>query len=153
MEHLFEKEIFDWNSWGAVYQSISDFRKLIEEVFRNENLSGYEQISHLTPGTNAVFKVGNYVVKIFAPNESGLNTDIDYNSELNSMKRAISSGINTPNIMAASYVNDKYLFRYIIMDYIDGQEASKVLVNYSSYEKLGFVHRLKDNLNKLNSKP
>ena len=69
------------------------------------------------------------------------------------MKRAISSGINTPNIMAASYVNDKYLFRYIIMDYIDGQEASKVLVNYSSYEKLGFVHRLKDNLNKLNSKP
>lgn len=51
MEHLFKKDIHDWSSWGAVFQSISDFHKLIEEIFAREKLLGSEQISNLTPGT------------------------------------------------------------------------------------------------------
>lgn len=153
MEYLFKKDINNWNDWGAVFQSIGDFKDLIKAIYINEGLLGYDQISKLTPGTNAVFKVSKYVIKIFAPKESGANTDSDYNAELKSMQRAIGMGINAPTIISASSIQDKYLFRYLIMEYIDGQEANKVLINYSIDKKRCFVKRLKDNLQKLNTKP
>ncbi|GAA0338118.1 hypothetical protein GCM10008967_30500 [Bacillus carboniphilus] len=153
MNYLFRKTITDWNSWGAVFQSIEDFRELIKEIFIRENLTGYEQISHLTPGSNAVFKVGSYVIKIFAPTESSANTDYYYHAELTAMKRAIAKGINTPRVIAASYIQDKYLFRYIIMDYIKGKEAGRVLKDCSIDKKVSFVHELKTNLQKINRRP
>ena len=153
MDYLFKKDITDWNSWGSVFQSIDDFRKLIQEIFIRENIKYYDKISNLTPGTNAVFKVGNYVIKIFAPKESGANTDADYIAEKESMERAINKGINTPNIISANSIQDKYMFRYFIMDYIDGKEAGNVLKNYSYTQKSNFVHNLKENLKKLNTKP
>ncbi|MCM1989045.1 phosphotransferase family protein [Oceanirhabdus seepicola] len=153
MGYLFKKDISDWNSWAAVFQSIDDFKKLIEEIFKKENLQGYDNISNLTPGTNAVFKVGNYVIKLFAPKESGANTDADYTVEMEAMERAIAKSINTPNIISAGSIQDKYLFKYFIMDYIDGKEAGSILKDYSYAQKASFVQKLKANLNKLNAKP
>jgi tRNA A-37 threonylcarbamoyl transferase component Bud32 len=98
-----------------------------------------------------VFKVDNLVVKIFAPVESGSNTEVDYNYEILGMKRAISLGINIPNVIAASYIEDKYLSRYIIMDYIYGKDAKDILKNYSANEKLAFVRQLKENIIKMNT--
>lgn len=151
MKCLFKKDIIDWNSWGEVFQSIEDFRELIKAIFIKEKLTGYEDICNLTPGTNAVFRVGNYVAKIFVPKESGYDSENDYNVELEAMNRAIEKGINTPKVIVASNINDKYLFRYIIMEYLNGKEASKVLNDYSYEKKMELVDRLKVNLNKLNS--
>jgi serine/threonine protein kinase len=153
MNYLFKRDIYDWNSWGAVFQSIEAFRPLIEAIFIKEGLLGYDHLSNLTPGTNGVFKAGGYVIKIFAPKESGANTDADYHTELNSMKRAIEKGINTPRVIAASYIEDKYLFRYLIMDYIEGQEAGSIIKNYSFHQKIDFVNKLKENLHKINTHP
>lgn len=153
MSHAFAKEIHNWDSWGAVYQSSEDFRQLIEFIYEKENLSGAEQISKLTPGTNAVFRAGSYVIKIFAPKESGANTDADYEAEINAMKRALQHGIHAPNVIAASYIQDKYLFRYIIMDFIQGQEAGKVLPNSSRSQKAAFVKQLHANLDRMNTLP
>lgn len=151
MKYLFNKDIIDWNSWGEVFQSIEDFRELIKAIFIKEKLTGYEDIWNLTPGTNAVFRVGNYVAKIFVPKESGYDSEKDYNVELEAMNMAIEKGINTPKVIVASSIKDKYLFRYIIMEYLNGKEASKVLNAYSYDKKMDFVDRLKVNLNKLNS--
>ncbi|EJW17760.1 aminoglycoside phosphotransferase family protein [Paenibacillus alvei] len=153
MSFAFTKEIKNWNSWGAVYQSIEDFRQLIEVIYEKEDLSGAEQISNVTPGTNAVFRAGSYVIKIFAPKESGANTDADYDAEISAMERALQQGIHAPNIIAASFIKDKYLFRYIIMDFIQGQEAGKVLPNSTSSQKATFVKQLLANLDKLNTLP
>ncbi|GAV13173.1 aminoglycoside phosphotransferase family protein [Paenibacillus sp. NAIST15-1] len=153
MSHAFAKEIHNWDSWGAVYQSIEDFRQLIEVIYRKENLSGAEHIFQLTPGTNAVFRAGSYVIKIFAPKESGANTDVDYQAEITAMERAIQQGIHAPNVIAASYIQDKYLFRYIIMDFIQGQEAGKVLSGWTLNQKEAFVKQLFANLDKLNTLP
>ncbi|WDV48043.1 phosphotransferase [Clostridiaceae bacterium M8S5] len=153
MNYLFKKSINNWDDWGAVFQSISDFRELIKKIYLKEGLLGYDDISNLTPGTNAVFKAGKYAIKIFAPKESGANTDSDYRAELKSMQKAINMGLNAPTIVAASSIQDKYLFRYLIMDYIDGQEANKVLKNYSNNKKKAFVNKLRNNLHKLNIKP
>ncbi|MGG4196487.1 phosphotransferase [Paenibacillus jamilae] len=153
MSHAFAKEIHNWDSWGAVYQSIEDFRQLIKVIYRKEDLSGAEHIFQLTPGTNAVFRAGSYVIKIFAPKESGANTDADYQAEISAMERAIQQGIHAPNVIAASYIQDKYLFRYIIMDFIQGQEAGKVLSGWTLNQKEAFVKQLFANLDKLNTPP
>jgi tRNA A-37 threonylcarbamoyl transferase component Bud32 len=150
MSNVFFEEIKYWDTWGKVFQDIAAFEKLINRIFEKEDIN-YKEISHLTAGTNAVFKVDNFVVKIFAPVESGFNTEIDYNYEILGMKRAISLGINIPKVIAASYIEDKYLFRYIIMEYIKGKEAKDVLKDYSINEKLAFVHQLKENLRKMNT--
>jgi tRNA A-37 threonylcarbamoyl transferase component Bud32 len=150
MNNVFFEEIKDWETWGKVFQSIPAFEKLIEKIFKKENLN-YKEISHLTAGSNAVFKVDNFVVKIFAPVESGFDTKIDYDSEILGMKRAMGLDINIPNIAAASFIEDKYLFRYIIMDYIAGKDAKDVLRYYSAGEKIEFVRQLKENINKMNT--
>ena len=149
MNNVFYEEIKDWDTWGKVFQSIPAFEKLIMKIFEKENLK-YKEISHLTAGSNAVFKVDNFVVKIFAPIQSGFDTEIDYKCEILGMKRAIALGINIPNVLATSFIEDKYLFRYIIMDYIDGKEGKDILKDYSNNEKLEFVQQLKDNINKMN---
>jgi tRNA A-37 threonylcarbamoyl transferase component Bud32 len=150
MNNVFIEEIKDWETWGKVFQSIPAFEKLIGKIFKKENLN-YKEISHLTAGSNAVFKVDNFVVKIFAPVESGFDTKIDYDSEILGMKRAMGLDINIPNIAAASFIEDKYLFRYIIMDYIAGKDAKDVLRYYSAGEKIEFVRQLKENINKMNT--
>jgi len=71
--------------------------------------------------------------------------------EILGMKRAMKLGINIPSIIATSHIEDKYLFRYIIMDYIDGTDARNILKYYSASEKIDFVHQLKENINKMNS--
>jgi len=142
MNNAFFQEINDLETWGKVFQSIPAFEKLIIKIFEKESLN-YKEISHLTPGSNAVFKVDSFVVKIFAPIESDFNTEIDYNSEKLGMKRAMDLGINIPNIVAASFIEDKYLFHYIIMDYIDWKEGKDLLKKYSASEKVEFVGQLK----------
>ena len=150
MDNVFFEEIKDWNSWGKVFQSISSFEKLIIRIFENEGLL-CKNISHLTAGSNAVFRVDDFVVKIFAPFESGFNAEIDYICEVIGMKRALNLGINIPNLIVSSFIEDKYLFRYIIMEYIDGAEAKNTLKHYSANEKIAFVQQLKNNINKMNT--
>lgn len=153
MSFLFEREINNWNTWGSVYQSIEDFRSLIEEVFAREQLIGADHISPLKPGTNAVFKVGNYVIKIFAPSQSGLDTDLDYRAERTAMKRAIQQGIHTPSIVAAGTIEDKYVFKYLIMDYIEGQCVGDVFTQCTLEEKRQFIKQLQHDLTKMNKLP
>ena len=133
-----------------MFQSIPAFEKLIAKIFEKESLP-CKEISHLTAGSNAVFKVDKFVVKIFAPVESGINTETDYLCEILGMKRAINLGINIPNVVAASCIVDKYLFRYIIMDYINGRDARDILKHYSIGQKIDFVRQLKENICKMNA--
>ncbi len=153
MKQLFKKDIYDWNAWGTIYQSIDDFQELIEGIFNKENLSRPRSISHLTPGTNAVFKADNYVIKIFAPDEAGVDSLHDYDAEMIVMQRAIAADIATPNIIKSSSIQDKYLFRYFIMEFIEGNNAGDVLIHYNHQQKINFVQKLMENLIKINSKP
>ena len=70
MSYLFNADIHDWPSWSKVFQSIEAFEPLIKYIFSKHKLL-FSAIEKLKPGTNGVFKVGAYVVKIFAPKESG----------------------------------------------------------------------------------
>ena len=63
---LFNELIHNWSEWGMVFQSVEAFTPLAKEIFRREGLA-FSGLENLTPGTNAVFRAGDYVIKIFVP--------------------------------------------------------------------------------------
>ncbi|HML48378.1 MAG TPA: hypothetical protein PKE04_16670, partial [Clostridia bacterium] len=135
MQKLFSEEIHGWKSWGRVFQSIDAFYPLIREIFRREGLP-MSGVAHLTPGTNAVFRVGDYVVKIFAPAESGMNMDSDYVTELFGMERANKLGVPSPKLRCAGTLADRYLFRYLVMDHLEGDALCDRHASLTRREKI-----------------
>jgi aminoglycoside phosphotransferase (APT) family kinase protein len=151
LSDVFRREIDGWPSWGAVYQALPDFTPLIFRIFDREKLPAPRCLGHLTPGTNAVFRADNLVVKIYAPAESGMDTHPDFLNELFGMKRAAELGLSVPALLAASEIQDTYLFCYLIMEFVDAPEAKSVLQASSTTEKAAFVRRLKAALSLLNT--
>ena len=78
---LFQKIIDGWASWGRVYCDLPAFEPLIREILRTEGLRQDVRLSRLTPGTNAVFRAEEMVIKIYAPAESGMDSLRDYDTE------------------------------------------------------------------------
>lgn len=146
---LFNYTIKNWNDWGKVFQSIEEFTPLAQEIFRREKLK-FSSLENLTPGTNAVFRAGNYVVKIFAPQESGFNSQADYFNESAVCGALTEWGIPTPRLIACGSVEDRYLFYYIITEYYPGIEAGTWLEKATPGKREIFIKRLRELLQKLN---
>jgi len=94
--NLFTANITDWQAWGNTFQSITAFTPLIRFIFTREQLP-FAPVENRKPGTNAVFKVGAYIIKIFAP--PGLHTNAfgtDINVELFDMRHAAKYGVPAP---------------------------------------------------------
>lgn len=62
--YLFNEDIGSWDDWGRVFQSIAVFEPLVGAIMKEEKLA-FDRIYNLTPGTNAVFRVGGVCVKNF----------------------------------------------------------------------------------------
>ena len=96
--NLFTKQIDNWRDWDKVSQSIPAFSPLIKQIFEKENLP-FSTIENLEPGTNAVFKIGEYAIKIFAPAEAcgrGITYGTDIDVELFGIKFANARGVPAP---------------------------------------------------------
>ncbi|MCI8353430.1 MAG: aminoglycoside phosphotransferase family protein, partial [Clostridia bacterium] len=117
--------------------------------FRREKLE-FANLENLTPGTNAVFRAGNYVVKIFAPKESGLDSQADYLKESAVCGALTERGIPTPRMIACGSVQDRFLFYYIITEFYPGVEAGTWLENATPGQQEVFIKRLRELLQKLN---
>ena len=141
MSFLFQKEIPDWDTWGELFQSITDFAPLIEAIQRKEQLPG-GIIENLTPGTNAVFGCGKLVYKIYAPLFSSSDATREYDTELFGLRFAQSLGVRSPKVVAAGELNDRYIFRYFVLERLEGPEAGDSLKWLDSKEKGRFVSEL-----------
>ena len=150
MPTLFRPEIRDGDSWGAVYQSIGDWRPLIRYIFDKEGLE-CGPIGPCTPGTNAVFQAGNRIIKIFAPGESGMDSASDFQTERFGLRRANGLGIAAPRLYAAGQVDDRYRFRYLIMERVDGKALGSVGHTFSDAQKTRIGRQLRRITEKLNT--
>ena len=139
---LFNEPIHTWNEWGAIFQSIEAFTPLAREIFRRERLA-FSGLENLTPGTNAVFRAGDYVVKIFAPRESGLEPQVDYSNESAVCGALTRWGISTPRLIAHGKIQDTYLFYYLITEYCPGEEAGTWLKKANPSQLEDFIWQLK----------
>jgi hypothetical protein len=119
-DYLFSFIIKDWETWSRVFCSTSEFTPLIKKIL-TENGLPHTPVESCYPGTNGVFKTGEYIVKIFFPIESGEDSLPDFRSELYAMERANRLGVAVPKLLAKGEIRDRYLFRYLIMDYVDGR--------------------------------
>lgn len=146
----FTADINGWESWGKLFQSIPTFEPLIRSIFVKEKLA-FSKIEHCTPGTNAVFKVGEYVIKIFAPAESGIDSTTDFTTELFAMRRTAQLGVSVPKLVASGSVEDKYLFSYLIMEYIRGIELNKIHHSLTFADKLAIGQDLRNITDTMNT--
>ncbi|MDD4494605.1 MAG: aminoglycoside phosphotransferase family protein [Eubacteriales bacterium] len=133
--NLFTAQINNWSEWGDLFQDIETWHPLIEYIFQKENLP-FTDIEKLTPGTNAVFKVGETVIKIFAPKEAGMEVGTNFYTELFGMKRANTLSIPAPKLLASGVVDDKYRFRYMVMEFIDAAALGDIEEKLSFDEKV-----------------
>ena len=149
--NLFNENIDNWDDWGKVFHSIPAFTPLVEYILNKENLP-IAKIENLKPGTNAVFKAGGYVMKIFSP--LGLSFDKDYGTnidvELFGMRLANSQGVPAPRLIANGVVEDRYCFRYIIMEYIDGKMLDEIKDGLSYEDKVIIGQNVRKITDKLN---
>ena len=146
---FFAEKIESRDDWFPVFQSVSAFEPLVGHIFERENLP-FAGVEKLHPGTNAVFKVGEYVVKIFAP--PGLCQDFGttIEVELFGMRLANARGVPSPRLVATGVVEDRYTFRYIVMEYIRGKMLSEVEGSLSFEDKVQIgknVRKITDRLN------
>lgn len=149
MNWLFTQTINGVESWVNIYQSAGAFETLIKEIFAKHNLY-LADIEDLTPGSNVVFKVGDKVIKIFAPIEAGFTTGEAYHVEKQALIHANNVTESAPNLLFSGVVEDKYLFHYIIMDYIAGQEFNQKRILYSKKQKRNFAFHFKELIEALN---
>jgi serine/threonine protein kinase len=117
--YLFNYIIKDWETWSGVFSSKEEFEPLIRELLTQNGLPD-APAENCYPGTNGVFKAGNVIVKLFVPIESGMDSLPDYRSELFAQERAKRLGVSVPVLLAKGEIQDRYLFRYLIMEYIEG---------------------------------
>ena len=143
MAALFNYDICGCDSWGEIFQKIEIWEPLIHHIFAKEKLR-VSKIENLSPGTNAVFKSGDYVVKIFAPKESGFDVSMDYATELYSLSFVRSLKILTPKIITHGIIRDTYDFSYIIMEFIKGVMFDEASLNFTDNEKYFFAKRLRE---------
>lgn len=140
---FFNEPIHNWSEWGAIFQSTEAFTPLAKEIFRREGLA-FPGLKNLTPGTNAVFRAGEYVVKMFAPRESGMEPQRDYSNESAVCGALTRWGISTPRLIAHGKIQDTYLFYYLVTEYCPGEEAGVWLKNASPGQLEDFIRQLKE---------
>ncbi len=147
--NLFKEQIGNWQDWSNVSQSLFAFSTLINFIFQKENLP-LAKLENLPPATNAVFKSGDFVIKIFVPREGGMDQATEIQTEQFSMQRANQLGIHSPKLIAHGFVEDKYRFAYMIMEYIHGtgfDEAVKSLAHNEKSEAAKQLRKITDIMN------
>jgi len=147
---LFTERIHNWQDWGKVFQSIPAFLPLLNHILQKEKLPA-AKIKNLTPGTNAVFKAGRYVIKIFAPPELGMEVGTNFDTELFGIKRANALSIPAPKLIASGEIEDKYRFRYMIMEFLKGIPFGAIESRLAYDEKVIVGRNLRKITDKLNT--
>ncbi len=147
--NVFTKEIYDWESWGQVYHDIEAFKPLINFILTDENIP-LGTIEKLKPGTHGVLKIRDYVIKIFAPIESGYDSTKEFLAEIEGINIGERRNVLTSNIIKKGSIKDKYQFNYLIMAYIDGKTLGDIKSTLNSNQKKEIGKKLRDIVNKLN---
>lgn len=135
MAMLFERTLDGRASWAAVFQDREAFEPLVHYIYRKEGLTE-APLRGLTPGTNAVFRCGDTVCKVFAPRESGFYNERDFVVEAAALVWADAAGIAVSELVAKGIVEDRYAFAYMILRFVDGVEANDA-IHEMNVEKRG----------------
>lgn len=139
---LFRETITCLADWGRVFQSREVFTPMIDAILARHDLER-APIENCTPGSNAVFKVGRYILKIFAPEESEIGGERDYLAERFGIARANALGVPAPKLYASGEFDDKYTFRYLVLEYFEGRSLADISDDLGDAERRAIGRQLR----------
>ena len=84
------------------------------------------------------------MVKVFFPQQSGLDPEPDFRNEAAVCGHLTKLGVPVPKLLAQGLVGDKYDFYYLVTQFCPGREAGDWLPTASPREKEAFARRLKE---------
>ena len=145
--YLFDHTIVDLDGWAAVFQNTEAFEPLVRHILGRHGLPQTE-ITNTTPGSHAVFRAGDYLVKVYAPDCFGWPCESDFLTEIAAMQHANRLGISVPELAAHGRVYDRYEFRYLIQTFVHGTEFGKK--ELSADEKVNVGKQLRVICDKMN---
>lgn len=117
---LFTEKITDLKDWGGVFQNKTLFLPLAQEIFRQCGLPE-PQLENCCAGSNAVFRAGEFILKVFAPEQSGIGGEGEFRAEIFGLERAAKLGIPAPRLLHSGVLADRYIFRWILLEYVQGR--------------------------------
>lgn len=132
---LFNHSIHNLEDWGRLFQDKKVFKPLVEYIFQEHGIV-FSGMEHCTPGSNAVFRTGKYIIKIFAPEESEIGKESDFVTEQFGIARANQLNIPAPRLLASGVIKDKYIFRYLVLAFIEGKSLTEISRGLSGEERM-----------------
>ena len=144
---LFPCAITGWHSWQAVAHDPEPFTALIRYIFEKEGLP-YAPPVPCGKSTNAVFRAGGYVIKLFVPEEIGFNPARELALERFAFQTMRERRIPCPECAACGCVLARYNFYYLIMEAIEGETLRTLAPRWTSGEKRRFARRLREILDR-----
>ena len=133
---LFEHTVTDLEGWSRVFQNVGAFEPLVRHILGLHGLPQTE-IANTTPGSHAVFRAGEYIVKVYAPDCFGWPCESDFLTEIAAMHHANRLGIAVPELIAHGRIHDKYEFRYLIQTFVHGTEFGKAKLTADEKFRVG----------------
>ena len=133
---LFEHTITTLDEWAAIFQDAEAFTPLVRHILDRHGLP-QAAVEHTTPGSHAVFRTGDYLVKIYAPDCFGWPCESDFRTEIAAMQYANRLGIAVPELIAHGRIDDRYEFRYLIQTFIRGTEFGKAKLSADEKRNVG----------------
>lgn len=116
---LFTETITNLEHWGRVFQNKALFGPMAREIFARCGLP-FPGLERCLPGSNAVFGAGERILKIFAPEETQLGGEGEFQAEIFGLKRAEELGVPAPRILASGVIHDRHVFRWLLLERIEG---------------------------------
>lgn len=147
---LFTEKITSLSDWGAIFQKKEAFVPLAEEIFRQCGLP-FPGLENCTPGSNAVFRAGRHIVKIFAPEESRIGGVGEFRAETYGLERAQRLGVPAPRILASGVLRDRYVFRWLLLEAIEGSSLAEAAEKLPTDAWYAVGRQLRDMVEKLDT--
>ena len=145
---VFCRPLNGWESWSSVFCDAETFTPLVHAILRSCGRLPEDPVC-LTPGTNAVFAVGDAVIKLFVPIETGYDSAPDFEAERAGLARAAALDVPAPRILAQGIFEDRYLWRWLLFSRVPGREYGAV--PRSAEERRSIGRRLRELTARLNT--
>lgn len=161
---IIHRVLNDLADWKDFLKNDDSIIKIINSILDQCNID-IHSVKRIEFGTNAVFDLGNYILKIYAVNEKS-SSELDCIREIILSKLLMPSYYRVPSIIKTGHIEDRYTIYYIIMEKFNCLvPVRNVLsdinsVDYTIFLKelhaiINYIHSLKvdSNIISLYSKP
>lgn len=138
---IIQRTLNNLADWKDFIKSENIVEDLVNLILEQCDIS-VNNVKKIDLGTNAVFDLGNYILKIYAVNENS-NSKSDCIREIILSKLLISSHYHVPTIIKTGYIDDRYNIYYNVMEkFNDLVPVCNILANPNSLNYMEFLKKL-----------